>query len=516
MQEIRSSAGRTRGVLCPSCQAEIADDGGCACAAGSFPRVGSTLAGTWKLNAVLGAGGMGRVYDAMDLSLKRRVAVKVLDRNAPSMLRERFIREAEVLGKLDHAAIVPVHAAGTTSSGEPFIVMKWLDGVDLRTWAAKGNVGLRELLPLLREVAAGLDALHVRGIVHRDIKPENIMVLHSGHAMIIDLGVARTTDSQLTAVGFTVGTVEYLSPEQLHGEAVTPATDTYALALVAYELLSNRGSLSRAEVSRQLVERLGGRLPTLRSVNGNVSLAVSAVFEKALALAPGARFESGASFIAALEEAEHPPSAHERAITNGETRRAEGRSTPVRWPLIAGGVLAVWGLGVLGYALWPAAPVEPPRPVKLPPLKANLAFTNPETNAPVAESLAPLRPAETTARTTEQREVASAETAFGDESDTSGVPAARGVLAKFVDHTSVIDDVTIGEFRREIRDGQSIDGMLERMTAGVKAEATKEELYGRTLERVTDLCAAADTKKKLIDCDDETRRLHSLFFRSEF
>ncbi len=668
MQQVRADR-RSESSQCPSCQSTIQPDGRCSCAEGSFPLIGTTLAGTWKLNAVLGAGGMGRVYDGLDLSLSRRVAVKVLDRNAPATLRERFVREASVLGKLDHPSVVPVYAAGQTSSGEPFIVMKWLDGVDLRTWAVKGNVALSELLPLLRDVAAGLDALHVRGIIHRDIKPENLMVLSSGRAMIIDLGVARTMNSQLTSVGFTVGTVDYIAPEQLSGDASTTGTDLYALALVGWELLANRGHLNRLESSRQFAERMAGRLPTLSSLNAGIPPVVSRVFEKALSLSPDDRYESGAAFIAALEEATGSSSS-----SRGRTKQKSSRI------LLLGAVVpGCLALALAAYALAPgelesfrALPERTRAPTEaelaaiaqLPEdemgldlrarwLEAELeALVLQQTSEALLQARydqlkllverghddhAQLRDAEranevysrlATSRrrthdgidtlavtlklhadafdsrrlhralavrdaifdskgsdalsralrskstdasivaqtvreldvkndrialatavrllgqtnTREQLEQARAlltpappgfeqlsglvaEVLWGMEEvlqaaidpvpqgDVLEPPPATGVLARFPDNNSVVDDFNIGEFKRQLRDGQSIDAMLERMADGLAQDEEKQELYERAYARVKLTCDDANTKKALIDCDDEVRRLHWRFFK---
>jgi serine/threonine protein kinase len=190
---------------------------------GSDPRPGSELAG-FRLEVLLGRGGMGAVYRAEDLRLGRKVALKLL---APELaenerFRERFLRESQLAASLDHPNIVPIYAAGETD-GQLYLAMRYVEGYDLRQLLAReGRLEPGRAHALLEQVAEALDAAHERGLIHRDVKPGNVLIAErSGreHCYLADFGLTQQTASisGLTGTGELVGTVAYVSPEQIRG-----------------------------------------------------------------------------------------------------------------------------------------------------------------------------------------------------------------------------------------------------------------------------------------------------------
>lgn len=209
----------------------------------SVPEV---IAGRYRAGKRIGAGGMGVVYQADDLRLERRVAIKILPVSAAPAARERtlrFQREARAASQLNHPHIAAVHDSGT-EAGLSFIVMEFVEGRTLRSMLRDGTPGdPKTVLDVVSQTASALRAAHEAGIIHRDIKPENIMLRPDGFVKVLDFGLARMTDpasdeaipTLLTRAGQVAGTVQYLSPEQVLGKKVTPQSDIFSLGVVAYE-----------------------------------------------------------------------------------------------------------------------------------------------------------------------------------------------------------------------------------------------------------------------------------------
>src|SRR5262249_5729064 len=206
------------------------------------PLAGRVLS-HYRLEERLGAGGMGVLYRATDLKLGRAVAIKLLARHLVSdeTAKARFVREARAASALDHPNIGTVHDI-CEQDGEIFIVMALYEGQTLQQRLEKGRLGVEEALDVLRQVALGLEAAHRAGIVHRDIKPANVLITSSGTIKILDFGVAKlVSDSQaqtMTQAGEAMGTMLYMSPEQLRGESVDARNDLWSLGVLAYEALA--------------------------------------------------------------------------------------------------------------------------------------------------------------------------------------------------------------------------------------------------------------------------------------
>jgi len=198
------------------------------------------IAGKYRIIDEAGAGGMGVVYKAEDLKLKRTVALKFLPlRLADSTeLRERFLVEAQAAAALSHPNICVIHEVGESEKC-PYIAMEFVEGKTLRDRIKKGPLKPEEALDIVIQVAAGLGEAHGKGIIHRDIKSANIMVTEKGQAKVMDFGLAKLRGgSSLTKSQTTLGTVAYMSPEQARGEEVDSRTDLWSLGIVLYEMLT--------------------------------------------------------------------------------------------------------------------------------------------------------------------------------------------------------------------------------------------------------------------------------------
>ena len=213
--------------------------------------VGSTL-GRYRIQSVLGHGGMGEVYAAIDPQLERRVAIKIMApesaANAPMV--ERFLREGRAASALNHPNIVTIHEVGRTESGQYYIVQELVEGQTLRRLLA-GGLTFDRVCHIGRQLSKALATAHAAGIVHRDIKPENVMVRHDGYIKVLDFGLAHITLPQaasaemetatrVTAEGTILGTTPYMSPEQIAGSAVGTSSDIFSVGVVFYEMLAGK------------------------------------------------------------------------------------------------------------------------------------------------------------------------------------------------------------------------------------------------------------------------------------
>jgi serine/threonine protein kinase len=221
--------------------------------------IGTLVGDRYRIEALIGRGGMASVYRATDESLRRSVAIKRMHPEpggAADLRRQRA--EVETLAALNHHALVTLFDAGVDVEGElehAYLVMELVEGPDLRTRIERGTVDPRQLAHIAADLAEALHYVHSKGIVHRDIKPANVLLAPSElpdrdyHAKLADFGIAHLIDtSRLTAVGTVIGTASYLSPEQALGRTVGPATDIYALGLVVLEAMTGRKAFDGSSV----------------------------------------------------------------------------------------------------------------------------------------------------------------------------------------------------------------------------------------------------------------------------
>ena len=270
----------------------------------SVSRSGQTIAG-YRVDDVIASGGMGVVYRATQLSLGRTVALKVL---APHLstdpeFRERFRREAALQAGLEHPHIVTVYEAGESEEGL-FLALKLVDGTDLRRLIESHELSPERALRLLEQIASALDAAHEMGLVHRDVKPQNVLVDGRDHAYLADFGLTKPSDArELTRTGTYLGSLDYVSPEQVRGEAVTGASDRYALAAVLYECLVGEVPFPRDTEAALLYAHVSEPPPRLTGRRPDLPAELDAVVARGLAKVPAERYPTAGALVHAAQEA---------------------------------------------------------------------------------------------------------------------------------------------------------------------------------------------------------------------
>lgn len=270
-------------------------------------KLRTTLADRYRIGRELGAGGMATVYLAEDLRHRRQVAIKVLHAELSALLGpERFLKEIELTASLQHPHILPLFDSG--SAGELlYYVMPFVEGETLRDRLSREKqLPVADAVRIATEIADALDYAHKRGVVHRDIKPENILV-QNGHALVVDFGIAiavqQAGGERMTQTGLSLGTPQYMSPEQAMGERdISAASDVYALGCVTYEMLAGEppftGATAQAIVARIVTEQPRPLTAQRSSVQPNVAAAVHTALEKL----PADRFATAGAFAAALAD----------------------------------------------------------------------------------------------------------------------------------------------------------------------------------------------------------------------
>ena len=275
------------------------------------------LAGRYRLESVLGRGGMGEVRSGTDLRLDRPVAIKLLrsDLSDQVEIRSRFEREARAAARITHPNVVAVFDTGE-DDGVPYIVMERLPGTTLADELGAGPCSESQACTTVVKVLSALDAAHQLGILHRDIKPGNILRGRDGDVKVADFGIAKIVEGADTATsGIIFATAAYLAPERLSGAPATPQSDLYSVGVVLYEALA--GNLPfRADTPLGLVHAISsGAPPPLASLRPDVSATVIAVVERAMATAPDCRFDSAAAMADALQRVTHDPPSVENTPT---------------------------------------------------------------------------------------------------------------------------------------------------------------------------------------------------------
>jgi eukaryotic-like serine/threonine-protein kinase len=268
-------------------------------------RVGQDFGARYHVLRLLGAGGMGVVYQALDRDLGVEVALKVLRspptsaRTLPAVaeLQRRFKTELLLARQITHKNVIRIHDIGEIG-GIRFISMPYIKGGDLATILKRGPLPAAAALRYARHLAAGLIAVHGAGVIHRDLKPANIMIGDKDQALLMDFGIARSSSSsQRTIAGAVVGTLAYMAPEQARGTPVDARSDIYAFGLILHEMLAGpRTNVTMADV----LGRMKAPPPSPRSLNPRVPHALDAIVTRCLQPDPAARFQSSLDLASAL------------------------------------------------------------------------------------------------------------------------------------------------------------------------------------------------------------------------
>jgi protein kinase-like protein len=274
----------------------------------------------YRIEEVIGRGGMGVVYRAYDLRLKRPVAVKLIvpELALDERFHARFARETELAMSLEHPNVVPVYDAGDVE-GHFYLTMRLVEGTDLGALLrSEGALDQARALAICSQVASALDAAHVKGLVHRDVKPSNVLLDASEHAYLADFGLTRRLDEQggSAGEGRSVGTPAYLAPEQIEGGSVDGRADVYALGCLVYECLTGETPFagSRLEVAWAHLEE---EAPSAKARRTELPEAIDAVIRKAMAKEPDDRYSTCGALTAAAEEAlglRRPPAARRQRL----------------------------------------------------------------------------------------------------------------------------------------------------------------------------------------------------------
>ncbi len=301
----------------------------------------TTVNRRYRVDRRIGEGGMAEVYLGHDLLLNRAVAIKVLRSQYASdpMFRARFEREAQAAAGFTHPNIIDIYDVGE-EAGTPYIVMEYVRGETLKTIIeAEGPFDADDVASLLEQVGAALDYAHDRGLVHRDIKPQNILVDNQGLAKVVDFGIAKgLADNHLTEVGTGLGTVHYISPEQASGLMATPSSDIYALAVVAFEMLTKSLPFDADSAVGVAMRHVHDLPPAPSSIVPTVPANVDALVLRGLAKDPTARYASAGAFAEAMTNwrtfadasSTSPRSAASRTpVTDARLREPEARARPV-------------------------------------------------------------------------------------------------------------------------------------------------------------------------------------------
>lgn len=265
---------------------------------------GSLVAGRYRILELVGVGGMGMVYRALDEQLELPIAIKVLrpDLGRDPLRLERFKQEIVLARQVSHPNVVRTHDLGT--DGEiVFLTMDFVPGRSLGALIAdEGQLGPERAAGIARQIAAGLAVAHEAGVVHRDLKPANILVDDKDRAAITDFGVARSLGGPgLTVPGTVVGTLDYLSPEQVKGDGVDGRSDLYALGILLYEMLTGRLPFAGGSEAEMLAQRLTGSTRDLRTAGVDVPRALDAIVKRLLQRDPERRYKSAREVLADLD-----------------------------------------------------------------------------------------------------------------------------------------------------------------------------------------------------------------------
>ncbi len=256
--------------------------------------------GRYEILSEIEQGGMATVYFARDPMVNRYVAIKILPFSLihDSESRIRFEREARIIARIEHPAIVPIYDFGE-EEGQPFLVMRYMKGRSLRGRLRHQSLSLVDAYNIFMEVAPAIDKIHKLGIIHRDLKPDNILFDEDGHPCIADFGIAELTATRVTKYGDKLSsTLQYASPEHLKKGGVLDArSDIYSLGVILFEILTGDLPFKRGGTTQLINAILMDAVPKASTLNPSLPPAIDALIERAMAKDPKKRFQTATAFV---------------------------------------------------------------------------------------------------------------------------------------------------------------------------------------------------------------------------
>jgi serine/threonine protein kinase len=266
--------------------------------------VGKTIAGRYVVEKALSSGGMSRVYLAHDKNLKTQVVLKVLSKELAQhpYVRQKFDDEVKALLELKHTGVVRAHDRDELPDGRPFIVMEYIDGDTLRSQIPSEGMDLKRVASILKQLGPALEHVHGKGVVHRDLKPENILLRRgSDEVVLVDFGIAKIPGPATTQT--SIGTLPYMSPEQLNGDEITEASDIFSLAVVAYEMLTGRKPFNATTAAQLVGMQRGGVRVRPVHLREDLPRQAQTALLRGLAFDPKARQKTAKRFCNELADA---------------------------------------------------------------------------------------------------------------------------------------------------------------------------------------------------------------------
>ena len=342
------------------------------------PRIGTLLADRYRIDALVGEGGMGKVYSAEHVLMRKRLAVKVLRRELTSVpeVVARFEREAMAAGNIEHPNVAAATDFGKLPDGSVFLVLEFVSGHSLRDEIARGAFQVDRALHVARQISSALSAAHAQGIVHRDLKPENVMLVEKGgdpdFVKVLDFGIAKVplgdvsgapkSGNPITKAGMVFGTPEYMAPEQALGQNVDGRADLYALGVIFFELLSGVRPFSSQSSVGILGQQLSKPIPTFaeRSPGLVVPPAAEQIAQRLLARDAAARYQTAAELSRAIDALLAPIPGHgvyRYTLADGSRASQSGAESSPQLDVQVLPVPSPLGLQAARFAL-PGTPLE--------------------------------------------------------------------------------------------------------------------------------------------------------------
>ncbi len=501
----------------------------------------------YVLESKLGVGGMGVVYKAVHPMIGKHVAIKVLRPDVVQDPRDmdRLLEEARVVSSIKNRGIINIFGAGTLEDGRHYLIMELLEGESLeQLMAREGKVNPGDAVLILEQTLSALAAAHEAGIVHRDLKPANIFLVKEAnqtYVKLLDFGLARRQSQNVTRIA---GTPDYISPEHARGRPAGPPADLYAFGVLCFHMLTGQLPFAGNTPMEVMEKHVHSPAPVPHEVNPGIPKALSELILKLLEKDPGARPDATqvkADLRAATKALRNattmmslaaidPVTGDAPAKNDKQRARALAvdaqvadlkRKVTRRWPIVLGAVVGVWLLGVLIYVLMPSSP-QPVVSTRKPNTRIGDPIKLPD--APVVRPVDPVVKPADPVKEPEKDPVVEATPDSGAPAAVVAVPPKAEVDAGSVvsnleeedagelveDLNAVMDDVRLGELRRE----KNIDGRLDEVDEAMRRNAELKEMLNTLSQRTRKFCNEAQTKKQFFDCDDMVAALYAKYLKN--